>query len=824
MIYQKITGKMMTTKRRDRQRFCCKSSRGTSFLLACLFTLFTGNLWAQQDSTVLVQDSAKTAGTVALDTFVYSHTRKLEASSKIFAKWQSALVNIPDTLAIKKQLEQIDTNVNTLLSKLANKQYLSNLRFLRGNLILTSLALDRLDEAENQLKRSIAQYLQYDNEIKEIGFEKSFAAIPASYKKDSVLVKQHTIISNTWYVMRQLSNQQIKLLNALQLHVTKSYIRTEFSHTMVLEGLKQFNKNLFSNPKPLITTPRNDSMYLAAKEEARVSMSFIKTMVGVFYNNNGPKLVFNLFIFLAFLVIIFTNHKILLQETNDRSQALEMAPLIGTKPIGTALSIGFFITALLYQSTPAVIMEIIIAGQMLSISILLWRRVSKHLFWRWIALCLLFLRFGFMNLLVGISWEARWGLVSLNLGSIYIILSSYKIIRKESKMLGKNWIVLALVALTSLQQALAVVFNIMGYPDAALVQSVNSIFNLAIAITILLTIRIMEEFLNMVDLRLYKHQLITDEEVGQLRQKVRGYLVLLGVVIWVLAFLNTLNYDKIILENLSAFLNEKQTFGSATFTYANLLTFALVFIASIWLSQVSSIIIDLFSTRYMAVSGDQRFKNGKLFLRLFILAAGIVIAFIASGIPAQQLTIILGALSVGIGLGLQQLVSNLVSGIIIAIEKPIKVGDVISIGNATGTISEVGLRSTIMTGKNGLKIYVPNGEFLSMPLFNQSTLKARRAIAINFLVSESTPLDKMRQLVKEALAATPEVMDHPPGEILLNASTEKGLQMTVYCWIARNASESTIRSAAYDNIVTRFQQAGIEFGSNSYSSRTNNDD
>jgi small-conductance mechanosensitive channel len=312
--------------------------------------------------------------------------------------------------------------------------------------------------------------------------------------------------------------------------------------------------------------------------------------------------------------------------------------------------------------------------------------------------------------------------------------------------------------------------------------------------------------------------------VGLLRQKTRGYLVLIGVVIWILAFLNTLNYDKIILENLSTFLNEKQSFGSASFTYANLLTFALVFIASIWLSQLSSIIIDLFSTRYMAVSGDQRIKNGKLFLRLFILAVGLVAAFVASGIPAQQLTIILGALSVGIGLGLQQLVSNLVSGIIIAIEKPIKVGDVISIGNATGTISEVGLRSTIMTGKNGLKVYVPNGEFLSMPLFNQSAVKSRRGISTSFLISELTPLDTMRKLVQEAISNVPEVLQQPGPEILINASTDKGLQVTVYYWVPRNASESTIKSAVYDQIVTGFQQAGIEFGSHSNGWRLNDDD
>lgn len=820
MTFLKNTGKMMTTDSGLSRR----SLRTYRYVVALLMMFTTNNLFAQQDTTAYASDSSKIQAAVALDTFIYSHTRKLEAASKIFASWQSALINIPDTIVIKQQLEQVDTNVNSLLSKITNKQYLSNLRYLRGNLILTSLALKRLNEAEKEIKRNIALCLQYDREVKETGFQESFAAIPDHLKNDSALVKQHEIIRKTWEAMRRLSNQQITHLNTIQLHLTKSYIRTEFAHTMVLEGLKQFNKNLFSNPKPLISTPRNDSMYLAAKEEARVSMSFIKTMVQVFYRNNGPKLAFNLFLFLIFLVIIFNNHNILLRETHNRNQALEMAPMIGTKPIGTALSIGFFISALLYQNTPAVIMELIIAGQMISISILLWRRVSKQLFWRWIALCLLFLRFGFMNLLVGISWEARWGLVSLNLGSIYIILSSYRIIRKESKLLGKNWIVFALVALTTIQQAMAVVFNFLGHPDAALVQSVNSIFNLAIAITILLTIRIMEEFLNMVDLRLYNHHLIGEEEVGQLRVKARGYLILLGVVIWVLAFLNTLNYDKIIIENLNTFLNARQTFGSATFSYANLLTFAVVFMASIWLSQVSSIIIDLFSTRYLVVSGDQRFKNGKLFLRLFILAAGLVIAFMASGIPAQQLTIILGALSVGIGLGLQTLVSNLVSGIIIAIEKPIKVGDVITIGNATGTISEVGLRSTIMTGKNGLKIYVPNGEFLSLPLFNQSTLKARRAIAINFLVAESTPLSTMRTLVQEALATTPEVMDQPPGEILINASTEKGLQVTVYCWIARNASESNIRSAVYNNIVDRFQQAGIEFGSQSNASRMDNDD
>jgi small-conductance mechanosensitive channel len=793
------------------------STRQKAMLWAVFCMLFVAGATAQSSDSSLTNNKAANPPS-GLDTSVYHHTAKLEQVNKIFAKWQSALANQPDTAHIRENIEEIESHSSNALGKITNPQYLTNLRFLRGNLILSTLALNKLEQHDREMKKAIKLLIAYDREVGATKFQESFAAIPPQFV-DSLLRKHHQTVLAVWAAMQNLSNKAIQGLNPFQLRVTQQNIRAEFVHTIVQEALKEFNTQLFSNPHPIFTTPRSDSIYLNVKEEARFSLDFTSGLVKSFITNNASKLLANGFALFIIIVIIYRNHRSLTNQLSDRSYLLKLAPLVYSKPLATALCIGFFFSLLIYRNIPAAILEFIIVGQLIIISILIWHRVSKALFWRWIALCFLFVRFGIMNLLVGISWEARWGLLLLNLGSIYLILSSYRILKKEE--LQTTGLLTALVAITTLQQVASVVLNIVGYPNAALMQSVNSIFNLTLAVTIAITIKILGELLNLVDLRLLKHEMIDEEEFGLLPQRAIPYLTILGVAFWIFAFFNTLNLDRIILNHLQVFLSTKQSFGSASFTYGNLATFAIVFLVSIWLSHLSSIIIDLFSGRNQLGHRNAKLKNGKLFLRLFILIGGLFVAFIASGIPAQQLTIILGALSVGIGLGLQNLVGNLVSGIIIALEKPIKVGDVITVGNATGTIAEVGLRSTIMVGKNGLKIYIPNGELLSSPLFNQSTLAVRRAISINFLISEKTPVDTMRQLVQESLLATPGVLPQPEGEILINASTDKGLQVTVYAWINRTDGESGIRSRLYENIISRFQQAQLDFGSFSNGGRDN---
>ena len=98
-------------------------------------------------------------------------------------------------------------------------------------------------------------------------------------------------------------------------------------------------------------------------------------------------------------------------------------------------------------------------------------------------------------------------------------------------------------------------------------------------------------------------------------------------------------------------------------------------------------------------------------MRLFL-------AFSAVGIPLQQITIVIGALGVGIGFGLQTLVNNLVSGLIIAFEKPVNVDDQIEIGGQSGKVKSIGFRSSVIATADGADLIMANGDLLNSPVIN----------------------------------------------------------------------------------------------------------
>src|SRR6185437_8463036 len=119
------------------------------------------------------------------------------------------------------------------------------------------------------------------------------------------------------------------------------------------------------------------------------------------------------------------------------------------------------------------------------------------------------------------------------------------------------------------------------------------------------------------------------------------------------------------------------------------------------------------------VTGKRSSLNSVILLiRLAIWTVGFLIAVAAAGIPLDRVSIMIGALGVGIGFGLQNIVNNLVSGVILAFERPIQVGDAIEVGTRFGTVKEIGIRSSKLTTVEGSEVIVPNGDLLSQHIVN----------------------------------------------------------------------------------------------------------
>lgn len=119
-----------------------------------------------------------------------------------------------------------------------------------------------------------------------------------------------------------------------------------------------------------------------------------------------------------------------------------------------------------------------------------------------------------------------------------------------------------------------------------------------------------------------------------------------------------------------------------------------------------------------------------LLVRIVIISIALFLAFASAGTQMDKIAILFSALSVGIGFGLQTLVNNLVSGLIIAFEKPVNVGDDVDINGQSGIMKSIGFRSSVISTYDGSDIIIPNGDLLNAHLINWTLGETKRRVEV----------------------------------------------------------------------------------------------
>ncbi len=198
-------------------------------------------------------------------------------------------------------------------------------------------------------------------------------------------------------------------------------------------------------------------------------------------------------------------------------------------------------------------------------------------------------------------------------------------------------------------------------------------------------------------------------------------------------------------------------------------------------------------------------------VRYIVLAIGLIIIFQSVGIDLSTLTIVAGALGVGVGFGLQNITNNLVSGFILLIERPIKVGDRIEVGSVTGDVVNISLRSTTVVTNNNIAIIVPNSEFVSNSVTNWSYTD--RNVRFNFPVGVSYRSDPelVRRLLIQVAGQHPGVLKDPKADALLQEFGDSSLNFILRVWTRQYATTpSVLRSELNFMIWNIFKEHGIE--------------
>lgn len=166
-----------------------------------------------------------------------------------------------------------------------------------------------------------------------------------------------------------------------------------------------------------------------------------------------------------------------------------------------------------------------------------------------------------------------------------------------------------------------------------------------------------------------------------------------------------------------------------------------------------------------------------------LVVAGFVLALAALGIDLTKVTLLAGALGVGVGLGLQGVVSNFVSGLILMVERPINVGDQIDVGGVVGEVKRIGVRSsTIRTGQ-GAEVIVPNSDLASKQVVNWTLSDRARRYEIDVGVAYGSDPARVLRLLEEAAANLPDVQKVPVPRALFVGFGESSLDFRLFAWV-----------------------------------------
>ncbi len=200
----------------------------------------------------------------------------------------------------------------------------------------------------------------------------------------------------------------------------------------------------------------------------------------------------------------------------------------------------------------------------------------------------------------------------------------------------------------------------------------------------------------------------------------------------------------------------------------------------------------------------------KKLLHYFLILLGFLVSLSFVGIDAKSFFVFGGALGIGIGFGLQNIVNNFISGLILLFERPIKIGDMVVVENESGRVRKIGLRSTVIETFDRAELIVPNSQFISQKVTNWTFSNPLARLRIPVGAAYGTDIPLVLGILKEVALANPLVLKSPQPLALFARFGESSLDFELHVWIADVADRLSIVSEIGQAIAGSFRDAGIE--------------
>ncbi|WP_374951012.1 mechanosensitive ion channel family protein, partial [Mucilaginibacter sp.] len=723
-----------------------------AFPLLVILTLFSTGASAQvnkrkisvRDSlrmTILRRDSMMRSFKKS-DTSINNLLQKIEYYTSSFNQIKTSLSRNIDTADISAQLPSFERRIG-LIKTLIDNDRSSTLRYLYAIRDILTRSDDQLDLYQERLATINSKLVQNQNELSSMDKDSALKIVPADSSLLTTFLIQKIAIDSKHKRLDTTNKKLLLKIGLLQNRISAVYISLLDLKDQIDIKIRQFSIQALST--------ENNPIWVFDADTA----STFKTALGKTVNMNKRLLNFFIgrdplihlagtLIFVLFFVWIYTNRRRVLRIKESPQSVFSYAKYVTLYPITSAIIVAFAIVPNFYDHPPVVVLEIFFTVLIIGILHLVKRTCPPVQFKYLHILFWLTCVYSFSNLFVEVSNTDRVIVLILSLATAVTSIWYYREVKKKPE----DYLPYTVIILKAFIGLLFISFlcNVFGRVTLSKIIAVTAVYNLWLALGMYYLVQIiMQSLFLQLEANKNSTSISSFIDFKLLQNKFRSILTILASVLWIIMLTQNLSIEDAVFNYIKNFLTESRSLGGTNtqFTFQSII----IFIAVIWFSSVAAHII----TYLYEVAGKhandmdvlkKKNRTSTLLIKMAVFAIGFLLAVTASGFPLDKITIIISAFGIGIGFGLQNIVNNLVSGLILAFEKPIQIGDIIEVDSRSGTIMEIGIRSSKIATSDGAEVIIPNGDLISHHVINWTLSNNNRRIELIIGVAYGSDIEK----------------------------------------------------------------------------------
>jgi potassium-dependent mechanosensitive channel len=739
-------------------------------------------------------------------------------SSKVFISTREEIRDLISTQAISKLktanallLASIDVD---LISPVNLKDPAVNIRFLESRRIRLQMEQRKINEHQAELSSMMSEIEGLKMKlVREATLWKNTRSFLLRDSMISVVpVKVTTTIIFLDSALMLISDKINSLSDILDRTISVG-VQIDLAIEQVKGQITIMQRNAFK---------RDHTPFFSMKEKAPVSKeielsfsylwNYRLRVLGKYLGEHSGLLCFTLFLFFVFIWFFVNLKKRLALHRRGAKGIYEQGIMkIVSQPVSASLLLTLFLTSFLFPDRPMIFREFsiyIVALPLLNLIRSLIENRYRGYLAAFAGIILIYTSLIFFNIDTRIY---RILAMVIAIADTVLLYHFFWKFRKNKGMSNRyRRLIFVFTALHIILSFTALITNLAGFlilSELILSAVFNNIFFgvllflMALIFNGLIVIGIDSEQAKKINILKNYESLISSKAIALV-----NFII---VFIWIVVILKSFRIGDYLYDQLIAFLTRKITIGSASFSLDLIVIFFVMIYLSILIARFIRILLeeDVLNRYNLSKGLPHTIAMGAKYT---LIIAGFFLAVNAAGIPVDKLTIVLGAFSVGIGFGLQNIFNNMVSGLILLFERPIQLGDTVQVGQLTGNVKSIDLRSSNIRTFDGAEVIVPNGQLISNEVINWTLSDQKRRIEIPVGVSYNSDPAVVQRLLMDILIHHEEIIKDPEPFVFFSGLGDSSLDFALLFWIGDYAEGRRIRSEVYFKVFEIFKENNIE--------------